>query len=361
MPPNRKYGEMLRQDIDEARFNPGAPLPSFRELAGRYSCSVATVKRMVDTLQDEGLLVTVAGKGTFFASASPVPRRPQNNIIGVVTVHNRWQECFAQYRGEWLAKGWLFAIYDAFFDRQAPNQEREFLLRAQAEGFRSVVMVPSPFAADNTALFKRLRLEGIKIAHLTPDLADLEHETFFLLDHAAAGREAVRQARARGYRHAAFVDISLPSAFKRLMLKGAIEEAAPSGVRILPAINVGYWDDDTPAGETPERHAFKVARTGEYIDLFHSLPERTALLCTQSDLADSLKTMFLAHGMTPGDRLGIVALDDNSPGPRPVSGMRFDVPAQIRAALEYASDNSIGPTVPVQRWFAPVFEDLNTL
>ncbi len=361
MPPKKKYNEMLRSDILQARFSYDEPLPSFRQLAERYACSTATIKRMVDNLQDEGLVVTIPGKGSFFTAGKPVPRRPQNNIIGIVTVHNLWQENFIKCRNEWLNQGWMFAIYDAFFDRQAPNQERQFLLQAQAEGFRSVVMVPTPFSSENTSLFRKLRQEGIKIAHIAPDLADLPQETFFLQDHISGGRLAVKAARERGYEFGVFTDISLPSAFKRLMHQGIVQQAEISGLKLLPALNIGYWNDDAPAGETETRRLYKQSKIQGYVDILRSLPPRTALFCAQSDLADSLCTVLKHSGLEPGKDIGVLALDNNTPGPRPVSTVTYDVADQIRTALNYATDNSISAIKPIQQYFQPEFTDNNTL
>ncbi|MEU4835845.1 GntR family transcriptional regulator [Streptosporangium sp. NPDC023615] len=55
----------LRADILEARYTPGAPLPSETALSTRYSVSRPTVRDAVKALVGEGLVSVVRGRGTF--------------------------------------------------------------------------------------------------------------------------------------------------------------------------------------------------------------------------------------------------------------------------------------------------------
>ncbi|MFC4895767.1 GntR family transcriptional regulator [Streptosporangium amethystogenes subsp. fukuiense] len=55
----------LRADILEARYTPGAPLPSETALSARYSVSRPTVRDAVKALVGEGLVSVVRGRGTF--------------------------------------------------------------------------------------------------------------------------------------------------------------------------------------------------------------------------------------------------------------------------------------------------------
>lgn len=51
---------MLKGDLKE-----GEMLPSVRNLSSNLSVSVITVKKAYDTLEEQGLVVTQAGRGTF--------------------------------------------------------------------------------------------------------------------------------------------------------------------------------------------------------------------------------------------------------------------------------------------------------
>ncbi len=57
--------EGLKREISEGRLSPGAPLPSFRQLAAELMVSVITVKRAYEELEHEGIIYRKQGLGTF--------------------------------------------------------------------------------------------------------------------------------------------------------------------------------------------------------------------------------------------------------------------------------------------------------
>ncbi len=58
----------LRSLIVSGQIDEGTLLPSIREFAGSLNCSVITVRRVYQDLENEGLLRTRQGTGTFVAS-----------------------------------------------------------------------------------------------------------------------------------------------------------------------------------------------------------------------------------------------------------------------------------------------------
>lgn len=59
--------EGLKREIGEGRLAPGAPLPSFRNLAEDLLVSVITVKRAYEELERAGIIYRRQGLGTFVA------------------------------------------------------------------------------------------------------------------------------------------------------------------------------------------------------------------------------------------------------------------------------------------------------
>ena len=55
----------LKREISEGRLEPGASLPSFRQLAEDVLVSVITVKRAYEELEREGIIYRRQGLGTF--------------------------------------------------------------------------------------------------------------------------------------------------------------------------------------------------------------------------------------------------------------------------------------------------------
>ncbi|CAM3474576.1 GntR family transcriptional regulator [Marinicrinis lubricantis] len=63
----RQIEMQLRSLIISGQLEEGTLLPSIRELAGDLNCSVITVRRVYQDLENEGLLRTRQGTGTFVA------------------------------------------------------------------------------------------------------------------------------------------------------------------------------------------------------------------------------------------------------------------------------------------------------
>lgn len=72
--PDPIYEQIARQvkaQILSGELEEGAPLPSIRSLAHELQISVITTKRAYEELDRDGLIDTVAGKGTFVAAQNP--------------------------------------------------------------------------------------------------------------------------------------------------------------------------------------------------------------------------------------------------------------------------------------------------
>ena len=61
--------DRLKREVSEGRLKPGAPLPSFRQLAEDMLVSVITVKRAYEELEREGIIYRRQGLGTFVAES----------------------------------------------------------------------------------------------------------------------------------------------------------------------------------------------------------------------------------------------------------------------------------------------------
>lgn len=70
----------IRSLVLEGKLAPDEPLPSIRALARDLRISVITTKRAYDELEKEGILYTVAGKGSFAARQNREMLREQNLV-----------------------------------------------------------------------------------------------------------------------------------------------------------------------------------------------------------------------------------------------------------------------------------------
>lgn len=60
--------QLILQSLQNAEWKPGDLIPSEQELAGRYRVSQGTVRKAIDELASDNLLVRRQGKGTFVAT-----------------------------------------------------------------------------------------------------------------------------------------------------------------------------------------------------------------------------------------------------------------------------------------------------
>lgn len=80
-----RVADELRLKIERGELEPGSRLPTYDELARQYACSLAVVRKAVDLLKQQGLIVTVQGSGTF------VRERPQARRHGIERyARSRW-------------------------------------------------------------------------------------------------------------------------------------------------------------------------------------------------------------------------------------------------------------------------------
>jgi GntR family transcriptional regulator len=66
VPPHRQIAAWLRTRIQAGEFRPDEdPLPSEKDLVDLFGVARDTARRAVQVLRDEGLVVTVAHRGTY--------------------------------------------------------------------------------------------------------------------------------------------------------------------------------------------------------------------------------------------------------------------------------------------------------
>ena len=68
VPVYRQLADLLREAITSGKLTVGKPLPSESTLMGEHGVSRDTVRKAVAILRDEGIVVTVQGKGSYVAT-----------------------------------------------------------------------------------------------------------------------------------------------------------------------------------------------------------------------------------------------------------------------------------------------------
>jgi GntR family transcriptional regulator len=71
VPPWQQLADLLREQIRNGELQPGARIPSAAALAQEYELAPVTVRKAITQLQQEGLLVSRVGWGTYVAVRPP--------------------------------------------------------------------------------------------------------------------------------------------------------------------------------------------------------------------------------------------------------------------------------------------------
>jgi DNA-binding GntR family transcriptional regulator len=61
----RQLANLLRERITTGQYPPGRAIPSEKQLEQEYGISRNTIRKATALLRDEGLIVTVAGRGSY--------------------------------------------------------------------------------------------------------------------------------------------------------------------------------------------------------------------------------------------------------------------------------------------------------
>ncbi|NUR59419.1 MAG: GntR family transcriptional regulator [Catenulispora sp.] len=82
-----RVADDIRLQIERGELAPGVQLPTLDELAASYGCSLTAVRKAVDLLKQQGMVIAVHGKGTF------VRERPHARRHGIERYSkSRWRQ-----------------------------------------------------------------------------------------------------------------------------------------------------------------------------------------------------------------------------------------------------------------------------
>lgn len=98
LPLYQQLQRALRQAIDEGAFRPAAALPAERQLAAELGISRITVRKAIDALVEEGLLVRRPGSGNFINS------RIEKNFAKLTSFSEDMRARGREPRSDWLKR-----------------------------------------------------------------------------------------------------------------------------------------------------------------------------------------------------------------------------------------------------------------
>lgn len=72
----RQLADLLRAAVQDGTYPAGSKLPSEATLQQEHGLARDTVRAAIGILRDEGLVVTLPGRGTFVKPQQPKPAKP---------------------------------------------------------------------------------------------------------------------------------------------------------------------------------------------------------------------------------------------------------------------------------------------
>lgn len=106
--------EQIKRQILSGELREGELLPSIRHLAADLNISVITTKRAYDELEQEGLVASVAGKGTFVTEKNKEAIRE----VKLRQLEEQVRSLAAESRMLGLSKQDVIGLFDLFFGEE---------------------------------------------------------------------------------------------------------------------------------------------------------------------------------------------------------------------------------------------------
>ncbi len=331
--------KQFKQELANGTIVAEGKLPTFRSLAARYACSAATIKRMVDQLEFEGLLRTVRGAGTFVTARNASEERPRRRQIAAIVLDDQSQSELERQKELYLPLGWIFTMYNASIDAQSPEREKQFLSLVLAQEFEAVILEATPIAPTNADRFLQLRHQGTKVIHVSPYCDRMNHECYFMPDFLLAGQMGILRLCQAGYRRILFCLDGMDAPFAHLLEDGA------SGMARQLGMNFEVCRDRAPAAALLDRAA---AGAGP-----------AAIFCANDTHGAALLARRAGNLEWVG--IGLLAACHSCQFTPTLSYFDFPYGELFSQAIGYATDPRRGALELEQRLFAPCFVDCGTL
>ena len=339
LPPFAALAGRLRERIDGKRFRAGSLLGTEVSLAKESGLSRMTVRRAVEVLIDEGLLVRHAGRGIFLAGGvakKTSVRFLAGNLLWMpaVTAAHAVQE-FADKRGVEVS------VFDARGDIGAFRRELAALDRCGADG----AIVMSQHDAECNRILGIISLGGFPLTVIDQAFSEIPVASV-ASDNREGGRLAGETLISAGHGRIAFLgDMSADTTAARA--QGVADACAaalvpPPEVFDIPGQRFGDWE---PAIRE------KIAEI-----LSRETPP-TALACSCDAVARHAMRALAKAGVEVPRDMSVTGFDDDpiaewtSP---PLTTVRQDFSAMGRRALEILLRRVETPAAPAASECVPV-------
>jgi DNA-binding LacI/PurR family transcriptional regulator len=321
-PAYQQITHVLRQEILDGRYPPGAPFMTQRGLCERFGVSSTTAVRVLNDLAAEGLVSRRRGRGTFIATASE--RRPAGPGAGaggpvisciIHNLHNSYVGSIVSGIESVRADlGYRLQLTDT---DESPRREEDALRQAATSDVAGVLLYPVQ-GREHAAALVELQNRGIPVVMMDRYRPEVVSDAV-LVDNEDLGYRITRELVALGHERIATLwsETDCTSVHERLggHLRALREHRLPIFAELTALRGFVYLDDDG------RRHLLR--------GLLDQPEPPTALLCSNSYVLAAAVEDLVALGVELPGAIELAAMDDAGPYmPLPVSALRAALPAR---------------------------------
>jgi LacI family transcriptional regulator len=224
-----RVSRMLETDLREKKLELGKPLPSERELAGRFGVSTITVRQALSGLEKAGKIFKVPKVGTF---AGPRPsggliRRQGKICLGLMIPMLRTGIGPLILAGveEFCVQHSIYVeVYHSCSDTHIEKQQLKRLRSSEVDG--AIIM---SYGFENMEEIVRLKMEGMPIVIADHEVSGLNAD-LVTSDNLEGGKQAARLLVKRNLNQYIYVGMETRMSTSESRLKGYREGLAEAGV-----------------------------------------------------------------------------------------------------------------------------------
>lgn len=297
---SQRLATHLREAIRSRAYPPGGRLPTEQEIAAANTVSLTTVRRAMEILAAEGLVIRRQGSGTYVTQRpAAAGRHLDGAAVGVVVPDTTmyFPRVLEGIEEVLTSAGVRLMLVCSRYDVEADERAAAGLLNA---GVAGLLLVPTLIErSDPAAYVAQLNRAGVPVVLVERGLdpsGPADDSEYVRTDHEAGGYQAVAHLAGLGHRRLGLV-LRGGSPTSRPVEVGFLRAAAELGVQVADQIAVPRtgWQ---PGQADPALRALVDAGA-------------TGVVC----LGDREATMLVAAARRTGvgvpDQLAVVAYDDD--------------------------------------------------
>jgi DNA-binding LacI/PurR family transcriptional regulator len=258
-PLHARIAARVRRDVREGVYSPGQRLPAEVDLARQLGVSRGTVRHALRVLLNDGVIQTVAGRGSFVPDS--ISRRSAG-LIGMIlpsVVRARNPELISGAEETVRQAGYSLVLGISGDDRWL---ETEQIQRIVGQGASGLIVYAVDGPLDVPAL-QRLVDRGFPLVLIDRYLPDLGVDAV-TMDNISGGFLAVQHLAQRGYRYIGYIgtdNLATSSIVERMAgYRWALGEFGLPNDRVLMCTNVRRLLAWPPREPEKERHNEHVLR-----------------------------------------------------------------------------------------------------